>query len=291
MSGPGAKSYIAINNFLIDCSISESHSFDSEVTDYPVESGSSIADNIRPLPIQVDIEGLVSNTPIGLMRDERSSADTRPAEDAYELFQSIRKAREPVTIQTSLRTFDSMVLQSLTIPKGDHMDHLRFQAKFKQIITVENKRTIRVSTPIGTGKKKVGKPADPYGGRTILIDRLLNRWWDPDYVTWRANVIYRQTRQDLTGSTTITPRWHLYRGLMFPDTIPAGLIGVSDLDPETSNINLTEGDSDSWRKVFKKPFRQLINVPVAQCVLEGFTIKKAPGTEPEHSRSISRRSL
>ena len=85
MSGPGATTNIIIDDFLIDCSISENHTFDSDVTDYPVESGSNISDNIRPLPLVVEIEGVVSNTPIGLIADNRrgrTNPDQSPADDA-----------------------------------------------------------------------------------------------------------------------------------------------------------------------------------------------------------------
>jgi hypothetical protein len=292
MAGPGAKDYIIIDGFLIDCSLSENHTFDSDVTDYPVESGSSVSDNIRPLPIQVDIEGLVSNTPIGLMREKRASPDatdrtfllqltrdilgvaSRPTDDAYALFERIRDAREPVTITTSLRTFDNMVMQSLAIPRGDHMDHLRFQAKFKQIITVENKRTIRVSTPIGTGKKKVSKPPNPYDGLIITIDRVLGRWWDPDVATWRSNAFFKQELVENTGSSSVITKWHLYRGQTYPETVPVRTIGSSDIEPGFTAASTSNQYIDSWRKSVAKKWDTLIRVPAAQCVFHDFVVKR-----------------
>lgn len=309
MAGPGAKDYIIIDGFLIDCSLSENHTFDSDVTDYPVESGANIADNIRPLPIQVDIEGIVTNTPIGLMREKRATPDatnrtfllqfardvfnidSKPTDDAYALFERIRDAREPVTISTSLRTFDNMVMQSLSIPRGDHMDHLRFQAKFKQIIMVENKRTIRVSTPIGGGKTGVRKPSDPYGGRTILIDRFLGKWWDPDVLAWRHLAKFEQTVTENVGSSTVVAKWHLYRvrtkiRTSGYDSTQVPAIGAVSLDADRSILTLAPDP----RSTTTTPWDQIINVPVNKCVLHDFIIQRVPGAEPDQVRVLKNRN-
>jgi hypothetical protein len=270
MSGPGATTYIIIDNYLIDCSISETHTFDADVTDYPVESGSNISDNIRPLPVQVDIEGLVSNTPIGLIRDSRST-DVVHSDDAYERLQRIRELRQPVTIMTSLRTFDNMALQSLVIPKGDHMDGLRFQAKFKQIISVENKRTIRVSIPIGSNKggKAVTKPGTPYGSRILLIDKVHDAWFDPDYGKWRNGVKYVEGFRigfQETGSSTFKSydsKWHLYRNA-FRDDLYQKAYSVGDPNDTT---------------VLNGLFHTIVAVELNRCVLHDFVIQTKPGEQ------------
>lgn len=158
--GPSAQvlpsQLVMIDNFLIDCSLNEEHAFESEVTEYPVESGSNITDNIRPKPIVVTMECLVTNTPIGFLAQSRGAGSgnpSDPADDAYELLQKIRDKREPISIRTSLRTFDNMVLKSLSVPRApDRGDALRFTAVFQQIQVVTNKRTRRVAVP-GGGKK------------------------------------------------------------------------------------------------------------------------------------------
>lgn len=54
-----------MGQLIIDVSISEQYTKAAEVTTQPIETGSDATDNIRPLPDKVQIEGLVSNTPIG----------------------------------------------------------------------------------------------------------------------------------------------------------------------------------------------------------------------------------
>src|SRR5690242_20675376 len=189
---------VMIDDYLIDCSISENHTYESQVTEYPVESGSNISDNIRPMPITVEMECLVSNSPIGIIRDFRDTTSgsgtggggddaTKPSVAIYEKLQTIRNNRQPVTIRTSLRTFERMVLKNLTIPRsGKSGDDLKFTATFQQIDTVENKRSIRVSTPIGNGKKKISKTPEPIQKRFIMLDIAHTEWFDPDFNQWRA---------------------------------------------------------------------------------------------------------
>lgn len=292
---------VAINDFLIDCSLNETHTFESQVTEYPVESGSNITDNIRPMPITIEMECLVSNSPIGLMatfRNTITSPDnefppTKPSEDAYEMLQRIRSKREPVTIRTSLRTYTKMALKSLTIPRsGKSGDDLRFTATFQQIDSVENKRSIRVSTPNGNGKKKIAKGADPLDMRQIIIDTKHRVWWDPDFSTWREWVTYVKDseRVDTTFTTTVTDtsKWHLFRGGVLSTTVHQSSIKL-DLGQESAK----DDPFDTTRWTPPHPLNQQLVVTLSQCVLHGFTIKKAlpTGNESNNNRVLKNRSL
>lgn len=147
--------FVMINDFLIDVALTETHEFEADVTEYPVESGSSISDNIRSKPIMVTMEGLVSNSPLEEIAKYRI-APAEPVADAYAMLLDVRDKREPVTIRTSLGTFENMALQSLSIPRdGSRGDALRFTAKFQQIQTVTNVRGKRLRTSIPGGKRKV----------------------------------------------------------------------------------------------------------------------------------------
>lgn len=58
-------------SFLItlDAAERERHRLASQVTDHPVESGANVSDNIRPEPDTLEIEGIVTNTPIVVPSD------------------------------------------------------------------------------------------------------------------------------------------------------------------------------------------------------------------------------
>lgn len=148
---------VAIDGFLIDASVSEGHDYPSEVTKFPVEKGIGVTDNIRPEPIVVTLECIVSDSPLGriaLSREADSSlvaeagfdADP-PSTRAYNHLLRIRARREPVLIQTSLRDFPSMALSGLSIPrKSGEGDALHFNTTFTQIEVVElARRTVQAA--------------------------------------------------------------------------------------------------------------------------------------------------
>jgi hypothetical protein len=165
-----AKQKILIDGYQIDASLSESHDLDSDVTEYPVETGSSITDNTRPKPITVTIEGIVSDTPLGPVADLRHNesgpdGSFTPSTEALAVLEGIRSAREPVSITTTLRTFDNMVMTSLSIPRDAATGAaLRFSATFTEVIFVTNNRTtVRVATPSNGKQQNLGhKGASPW---------------------------------------------------------------------------------------------------------------------------------
>ena len=168
---------IMIGTYVIDASITESHTYESQVTEFPVEQGSAISDNVRPMPIVVMIQGIVSDTPIGVMADQRNSEhgdqaflpttdaatakargdqQSAPSIDALAAMLAIRDARQPVPIVTSLSSFDNMVLTNLEVPRDAQTGaSLIFTATFKQITIVTNQRVL-----VRTSTARTSKPGD-----------------------------------------------------------------------------------------------------------------------------------
>lgn len=62
----GLPRHAEIGDVWIDVSVRESHDVTADVTRHPVESGTDIADHIRPEPRSITIEGMVTNHPIEL---------------------------------------------------------------------------------------------------------------------------------------------------------------------------------------------------------------------------------
>jgi len=168
---------IMIGTYVIDASITESHVYESQVTEFPVEQGSAISDNIRPKPIMVTIEGIVSDTPIGKMIDQRNAehgdsaflpttdaatakargdAQSAPSTDALAAMLAIRDARQPVSITTSLANFENMALINLEVPRDVTTGSaLRFTATFQQITIVTNQRVL-----VRTSTARTSRPGD-----------------------------------------------------------------------------------------------------------------------------------
>lgn len=183
-----------INGYPLDVAISEDHDFESEVTEHPVEIGADITDHVRARPIRVSLEGVVSDTPIGDVVAQRSQftlvngeAFTKPSEEAFAFLLAIRDAREPVTIETSLRVFENMILQSLAVPRSSsNGDALRFRATFVQVQLVTNERvTVRVKLP--NAAKKVDRGNRASADAAVPPPEYLTRAGNPDLFPAAAN--------------------------------------------------------------------------------------------------------
>lgn len=55
---------LSINGIEFDALISENKTYSSEVPDYAVESGYSVSDNISIRPMELEITGHLTNTPV-----------------------------------------------------------------------------------------------------------------------------------------------------------------------------------------------------------------------------------
>jgi len=157
VSGP-----VSIDGFVIDCTLSESIDLEAEVTENPVESGSTFVDHIRNKPVAISIEGILSNTPTPAIEALRLP-DERPSASAFAKFNAISEAREPVTIRTALKTYERMAMTMLSMPVDANTgDAFRFRATFKQIQTVTNERTVLlVAVPRGSAKRNLGNKPSP----------------------------------------------------------------------------------------------------------------------------------
>lgn len=164
------RTAVLIDGFEIDAAISEEHAFAAEVTAHPVEKGADVADHIRPQPVVVSIEGVVSDTPMLGLADRRGDRDSSgrfqylPSNDALAWLKAIRDRAEPITIETSIGLYENMLMESLSIPQtAAGGGALRFRASFKQLRVVTNERVqVRVELPKAAKKVNRGtKPATP----------------------------------------------------------------------------------------------------------------------------------
>lgn len=202
---------VSINGYYLDVILSETHTFENEVTEYPVESGAMITDNVRPKPVVITMECLVSDTPIGTVATLRSK-DSPATADAYALLLKIRDDREPVPIVTTLQSYDSMVLKNVTIPRSSGRGaELRFTATFQEIQIVSNKRFTRVATPIARKDGGGNKPPKTYSNdKFFKIVRRVGGWiWFDTHINgWRYGAqIITQFGVTHTGPTSSGPGW------------------------------------------------------------------------------------
>lgn len=168
-----------IESIALDAALREVHSGEVEVTEHPVEQGSNITDHTRPKPDRLTIDAIVSNTPINTTQRTRvveafgvsfvssSLEDSRQgaagyAETAYAKLVELKDKGSPITVVTQIRTYDDMILISLSVPRDSKTgDALLFTASFQRVILVKNKLTRKVVSrdPKVQPKNKTGKQA------------------------------------------------------------------------------------------------------------------------------------
>lgn len=94
-----------------------------DVTDYPVEEGSDNTDHVRKLPASIEINGVVTNTPLvylaSLQAPSPVSTDHQKNSDRVEVaYKHLRKMQddgELVDVVSSLREYKNMVIKTITV--------------------------------------------------------------------------------------------------------------------------------------------------------------------------------
>ncbi|NJR73233.1 MAG: hypothetical protein HC773_05175 [Scytonema sp. CRU_2_7] len=176
----------------LDATLSEDHAYQNEVSQFPVENGDTIVDNIRKLPEQITINGLVTNSPVNVTFTditnivdgvsnkqesrtiERDDTPTR-VETAQNILLRIsgrvihgnQVQPEIVDIVTGLRVYKNMAMTSLKINRtGATGQALNFTADFLQVKSVIVKLIApqpnfkaKATPKIPKGKQKPATPA------------------------------------------------------------------------------------------------------------------------------------
>jgi hypothetical protein len=126
--------------FTMDVSVSESHSLQSDITEHPVETGSDISDHIRNRPRVLSIQGLVTDTPSGILAlaivpglIDRFASIPR----SIQIFQEIERNwvnKKTFDIVTGLKVYKNMGLVSVVIPRtAERGRGLQFEFQLKEI--------------------------------------------------------------------------------------------------------------------------------------------------------------
>jgi hypothetical protein len=162
---------------------SENHSLQSEISEDPVEDGSTISDNIVSKPRQVTLtNGVVSNTPTGAIAQDptrKLGGSARnlqpgglPSQDCYEVLESIWRNRETCTVVSNFKKYESMALEDLSVPVDSKtIGGLVFTAKFKHITIVQNKR-VTVAVPNLVTKQKLSAAPAKSWASAISTDAI-----------------------------------------------------------------------------------------------------------------------
>lgn len=151
----GEKRKSQIGVVQMDATLSEVHTSEADVTEHPVEEGANITDHIRRLPEAVEINGIVSNTPIvflaSLTAESPLENDVTPVTDragaAYDELIRIKDQGELVTVVTTLRDYENMALTSVVVNRDAQSGNvMNAQLSLREIIIAKTK-DVEAATP------------------------------------------------------------------------------------------------------------------------------------------------
>ena len=145
-----------------DCGVSETHTSEATVTEHPVEEGADVSDHIRLSPEMIEINGIVSNTPIVFLASVEAPSpledDLVPATDrvqvAYAELRGVMKRGEPVDVITSLRVYENMAIVGMSVMRDNTTGNvLNCSLSLREIIIAQTK-TVPVPEPVEVANKK-----------------------------------------------------------------------------------------------------------------------------------------
>lgn len=161
----------------VDASVSETHSYSADVTDYPVEKGANVSDNIRTRPIMLRVEAFISDYPLqnegrnqssssGLPGFQRPASKTLSSKETLTKLEDLQKKGVLVTVETGIRDYEDMSLESIEVPRDKSLKNgLRVTLSFKQVIVVQTQSSgiDKALLPKGFGRNKGGPQTSKKG--------------------------------------------------------------------------------------------------------------------------------
>lgn len=144
-----------IGELVLDAIIKESHELKAEISEHPTESGDSFVDHVSQCLTTLQIEGIISNTPLTLigmtavasLDNYLHDRSNNRAEQAFKKLEDIFAKRSPISIASSLKQYDNIVLESLCVERGGgNSESLHFRTTAKQVRIV-NQATISLPKP------------------------------------------------------------------------------------------------------------------------------------------------
>ena len=199
-----------VENLIFDLTISENHTFETEITDNEVEEGFDINDNVHVKQPKLTMTGFISNTPLVLDQKADKLGDLPNYGVQTRTILALNKlltltgyniesgTLDPITptileIITSYRVYQNMLIKSVAFPHINDAVHIRME--FKPIKIVKGQTTIKpIVNEKKTGAKGIGTQSEVLVNankqKTEESPSTLRRWYDK--------------RQEKVGATTTT---------------------------------------------------------------------------------------
>lgn len=192
----------------IDCTASESHQQESPPTEFPLETGESVSDHIIIKPFALEIQGIISDTPIKALNAALATiagaalppsgivgasvamalysalaGSKSPSVAAYAQLVQLQMRRQPFNVLTTLKLYENMFFKSLTVPRDASTGQvLVFNVSLVQLLLV-SPQTVNIqkfsnaslaANQASLGKKQTGLDAFEQGHTDVLNKKGFN---------------------------------------------------------------------------------------------------------------------
>lgn len=163
-----------IKDLELDVTVREGHNFTNDITEYPIENGSTITDHVRQRSDKLTMEGIITNTPViplnsvvgSLVRKDNSNRNETAFNELLTMGGfSISKqpgekpmrtgAPQIIDVVTSLRLYTSMIIADISITVDSTTDNaLFFTVELRQVVFVNSDITVINKADSLNGKAK-----------------------------------------------------------------------------------------------------------------------------------------
>lgn len=173
-----------IGEVRLDAAVREEHVATARVTESPVESGAKISDHVHLEPETLNIDGVITDSPVylhpnsaseddGLLTVPLASSGSR-AIDAFEALRRLLANRQPITVVTGLHVYSNMVLTSVNVPREPESGlALRFSCELRQVVIVAS-QTVPPNKATAKKKSKAAKKASLGRKSTKVVEKKSN---------------------------------------------------------------------------------------------------------------------
>ena len=128
------------NNLNIDVLKDYEVTFESEVTENPVETGFVIADHVIRKPLTLKITAIFTPTPVTFLRYQGGMPDANKLQKVADELSRIYQNGEPVTVRLHDAIYDNMIMTTAPL-KRNVQDGICYQIElnFKHVVVVEQR--------------------------------------------------------------------------------------------------------------------------------------------------------
>jgi len=163
-----------LNGYPIDAVASLKYSQKSEITKKPVERGTNLTDDIRTDEPGLEIDGVISDTPMGEVASHPSRAgDDRPTQTAFQFLIGLQG--KEIVVDCSLGRFTQMGIANISITRdAKTRKALKFTCSLERVRIEDNNRTT-VPSAVPTGLPNFGLSLD----KVFNGDKMLWRKGEP----------------------------------------------------------------------------------------------------------------